>query len=102
MFNPRPRYLGRVASKITYDITSNKKRRKIDKLLSSYGDRVNFSVFEVECKKSEFEPLQEKLKSYMDKTDSVRIYLIDKTTLKTALELNPKREHPFEREVMYV
>jgi CRISPR-associated protein Cas2 len=36
---------------VTYDIVSDKRRRKVDKLLSEYGFRVNYSVFELEIGK---------------------------------------------------
>jgi CRISPR-associated protein Cas1 len=37
---------------VTYDIVSDKRRRKVDKLLSEYGFRVNYSVFELEIGKT--------------------------------------------------
>ena len=87
---------------VTYDIVSDKKRRKIDKILSSHGHRVNFSVFEIEIKKHELENLKEKLFKNIDKSDSVRLYFLNKTAIESAVELNPKRENPFSKESSYV
>jgi len=87
---------------ITYDISSDKKRRKIDKLLSSYGVRVNYSVFEVDIKRHQLPKLREKLTAQMDERDSVRLYFLDKTAIESAQELNPKRGDPFDMEESYV
>lgn len=55
---------------ITYDITDNKNRGKINKILKNCGVRTQFSVFEVSMKKSELEVLLIELSEYIDvKTD---------------------------------
>jgi len=87
---------------ITYDISSDKKRRRVDKLLSAYGVRVNYSVFELEIKKHLLPKLKEKLTSFMDERDSIRLYFLNKTAVESALELNPKRVDPFDMEESYV
>lgn len=87
---------------ITYDISSDKKRRKIDKLLSSYGVRVNYSVFEIDIRRHLLPRLKEKLTSHMDERDSVRLYILDKNAVESARELNPKRGDPFDMEESYV
>ncbi len=87
---------------ITYDITSDKKRRKIDKVLSSYGVRVNFSVFEVQVHKHQLCKLKEDLIAQMGERDSVRLYFLNKTAIESAEELNPKRGDPFSMEESYV
>ena len=87
---------------ITYDISSNKRRNKIDKLLSSYGDRVNYSVFELKVKKHDMKKLIPKLKELMGKDDSIRIYRLTYETIQSALELNKNRNRPFESDISYV
>ena len=87
---------------ITYDISSDKKRRKVEKLLSKNGVRVNKSVFECEIKKHNFSSLSKELKSYLEKEDSIRIYHIDLFTIKNSIELNKKLKNPFEKEDSYV
>ena len=87
---------------ITYDISSDKRRRKVDKLLSSYGERVNYSVFELEVATSKYKKLKSKLKDLIGKNDSIRLYRLDKSVLDSAEELGKYRSHPFEREDSYV
>ena len=87
---------------ITYDISSDKKRRKVEKLLSKNGERVNKSVFECEIKKHKFTSLTEELEEYLGKEDSIRIYRIDIFTIKNSIELNKKLKNPFEKEDSYV
>jgi len=87
---------------ISYDIVSDKKRRKVDKLLCEYGFRVNYSVFELEVDKSSYEKLLFELPKLMDKRDSIRVYRFDKSTIQKSLELNPKLPSPFSKEEAYV
>lgn len=87
---------------ITYDISSDKRRNKIDKLLSSYGHRVNYSVFELEVKSHIHNEIKTKLTLLIGKYDSIRIYRLDKTALERAVELGENRQDPFEMEPSYV
>jgi len=87
---------------ITYDITSDKRRRKLDKLLSEYGFRVNFSVFELEVDTKTYKHLLEKLPTFMKERDSIRIYRHTRDTIANSHELNPKLSHPFSKEESYV
>jgi CRISPR-associated protein Cas2 len=87
---------------ITYDISNDKRRNKIDKLLSSYGTRVNYSVFELEIKAHIYSDLEFKLSKLMHKDDSVRLYRFTKTTIQDSVELGEHRSNPFEKEVSYV
>ena len=88
---------------VVYDIPDNRRRLAIDKILSSYGVRVNFSVFEVTAKtKTHMMILREKLLTTIDiEEDSVRIYPMDKKTAAEAEELG-KRRQPFVQESGYV
>jgi len=87
---------------ITYDVSSDKRRNRIDKLLSSYGERVNYSVFELKIKKRDVKKLKSKLKEFMGKDDSIRIYQLNYDAIASALELNEQRSNPFESEASYV
>ncbi len=87
---------------VTYDIVSDKRRRKIDKLLSEYGYRVNYSVFELEVDPAIYRTLRQKLLELMQKRDSVRFYRHTKETIRKSEELNPVRSHPFAMEESYV
>jgi len=59
---------------IPYDISDDKRRREVDKILSSYGKRVNYSVFEVEVNASKFRKLVKALEAITIEQDHVRIY----------------------------
>ena len=87
---------------ITYDISSDKRRNKIDKLLSSYGHRVNYSVFELDIKPHIYKEIKTKLSIMIGKYDSIRLYQLDKTALENAIELGKNRQDPFELESSYV
>ena len=88
---------------IVYDIRDDKRRLKIDKELSTYGDRVNFSVFELRIKsEARLVLLKDALRSFIDsKVDSIRLYHFDRSTVLKAEELGSGRE-PFVVESSYV
>ena len=55
---------------ITYDISNDKNRGKINKILKEYGMRTQFSVFEVSLGKKDLGRLLFELSEYVDiKTD---------------------------------
>lgn len=58
-----------------YDISSNKRRAKIAKVMESMGARVQGSVFEIWLNKAELETLMKRVKRVLnEQEDSVRIY----------------------------
>ena len=61
---------------ITYDITSDKNRRRIYRTLQRYGAWRQYSVFEVEVSKTERVELEDELESHVDTSedDRIRIY----------------------------
>lgn len=61
---------------ISYDITENKVRNKVSKILEGYGKRIQYSVFECEISDRLFEKLYEQLleQTINSKTDSIKIY----------------------------
>ena len=63
---------------VAYDVSSNRRRTKVAKLLGRYGDRVNLSVFECEFKKPEaLEALKEEIKEIIEpKKDHIRYYTL--------------------------
>jgi len=63
---------------IAYDVSSTRRRNKIAKILSDYGNRVNLSVFECEFKKPEtLQSLKQKIrKAIKPKEDHIRYYVI--------------------------
>lgn len=87
---------------VTYDVsfqddTGTKRLRRIAKLCRDYGQRVQFSVFEIEVEPAQWTMLREKLVKEMDeKVDSLRFYFlgsnwerrIEHVGAKPALNLN--------------
>lgn len=61
---------------IIYDITDNRRRRKLDKLLRSYGFRVQKSAFEAIIRKSTYKKLLSVIPDYATEEDSIRVYKI--------------------------
>ena len=61
---------------IIYDITDNKKRLKLSKLLLGYGFRIQKSAFEAMIKKRKYKELLERLPAYTSSEDRIRVYKI--------------------------
>ena len=60
---------------VSYDIPDDRRRTKVANLLKSYGERVQFSVFECWLDSAEIARLHDELAKRADLTeDSVRIY----------------------------
>ncbi len=60
---------------VSYDITDNKSRRRVQKTLEGFGERVQYSVFECAISESQYRSLTEKIAASIDKeSDSVRYY----------------------------
>jgi len=59
---------------VVYDISSNKERRKVDKILKGFGFRVQKSVFECLLNKRGRTELIEKLEELEIKTGFIKIY----------------------------
>ena len=59
---------------VIYDISQNKDRYKLVKVLEKYGYRVQKSAFECLLNKKQFEKLKKDINSAMNPEDSVKIY----------------------------
>ena len=87
---------------IVYDIPDDKRRRMVEKALSSYGVRVNYSVFEVEASAVKFNALKDVLLQESDsKEDHIRIYVLNKESLKKSFVLHRDTE-VFSFEALYL
>ena len=87
---------------ITYDISSTKERNKIAKLLSAYGKRIQYSVFEFELPNNIYEELFQKITNIAkdfkgkkliksDLTYSIRIYFLCDSCLKKSYIFEDKK-----------
>jgi CRISPR-associated protein Cas2 len=62
---------------ITYDISNDKRRTKIHKILSSYGQWMQFSVFECNLTPTEYRRLRNRLNKLIQaEEDSIRFYFL--------------------------
>lgn len=61
---------------ISYDISVDKRRTKVAKILEGFGQRVQYSVFECDLSESQYRQLQRRLERIIrpDEGDSVRTY----------------------------
>lgn len=73
---------------IAYDIRSNRRRNKVAKLLETYGERVNFSVFELFTSAKLIHHLVQKLnKMIQHKSDKVLVYKICRKCTDNRIEI---------------
>ncbi|WP_456427418.1 CRISPR-associated endonuclease Cas2 [Rhodocaloribacter sp.] len=81
MRSPAP-YGRRYDLLITYDVETStragrRRLRRVAKLCESYGQRVQYSVFECRLNQAQLETLEHRLVQEIDaETDSVRIYVL--------------------------
>lgn len=62
---------------ISYDISDDKRRRKVMKTLEDYGTRVQYSVFECRLLPAELNRLRKLLRPHVHPTeDNIRFYFI--------------------------
>lgn len=60
---------------VSYDIPNNKRRTRIHKTLKSYGEWMQYSIFECRLTKVQFATMRARLDKLIDaKIDSVRFY----------------------------
>ncbi len=62
---------------VSYDIPENKRRTKIHKTLKSYGQWMQYSVFECDLTETQYAKLRSRLsKLITPKQDSIRFYFL--------------------------
>jgi CRISPR-associated protein Cas2 len=63
---------------ISYDVTDDKRRTRVLKLLKGYGTHVQYSVFQCDLTTQQLAQVDRDLRQLIDRhTDSVRCYLLD-------------------------
>ena len=77
---------------ISYDIDKNKIRNRIAKTLENYGKRVQYSVFECEIDKGQFDKLYGELLTLMsgEVEGSIRVYQICKNCFEKIMVVGSK------------
>ena len=61
---------------VIYDISSNRRRTKLAKLMKSFGFRVQKSSFEARLEERKYVKLLSELRLYVENEDSIRVYKI--------------------------
>jgi len=75
---------------IAYDISKDKIRNRVFKVLESYGAWKQYSVFELEITKVQRLELEDKLKEKIEDEDKVRIYELCERCKDNIVELGKK------------
>lgn len=89
---------------VAYDISNDKRRKKLSEHLDKYGVRVNYSVYEIELNKTKYLKLLKEIeekKLVNKKYDSVRFYHICENCMAKSFELSNAAD-PFEIKEMFV
>ena len=77
---------------VCYDVTNDKVRNKIAKILLKYGNRVQFSVFEVMLKsQDELKVLVGKLQAVADEHTNIRLYRLCENCREVSCDLDGER-----------
>jgi len=66
---------------VAYDISSNRRRTKIHKILSGFGQWTQFSLFECYLTEKEHLTLQAKMEKVVEEKDRIRLYPLCKNCL---------------------
>lgn len=61
---------------LCYDVSSNKRRRKIARLLEDVASRVQYSVFETRMSQKALARVVRQVEEHLEKGDSLRVYTI--------------------------
>ncbi len=67
---------GEMLTVFSYDVSDDKRRRKIARLLEDAATRVQYSVFEVRMSRQRAEALAQRLAAHLGPGDSLRLYVI--------------------------
>lgn len=77
---------------VTYDISDNKARDRVARILSKYGVRVQFSCFEIDCKEDKLLKILREIKEIIEPTvDSIYIFPITKNAEQSIYEIGIRR-----------
>ena len=87
---------------VAYDISNDKRRRKVGEALEAFGKRVNYSVFEIQVKsKAQMRGLEKELLKELDaKHDSLRFYSVCQSCVEKSWSLGDEPA-PFENNAIY-
>ena len=82
---------------VAYDVTDEKRRRRLASWLAEHGERVNWSVFEIRWRNDADEDLLAALLDLVDTSDDhVRLYPLDRDALDRSREIGRPRKNASE------
>lgn len=87
---------------VTYDVATTtsagqRRLRKVAKICEGYGQRVQYSVFEVVCSSTDMAKLVAKLEAVIDpRDDSLRFYRVHADNFSNITRLGAQRELSFD------
>ena len=64
----------------TYDVSSDRKRRRVAKILEDAATRVQFSVFEARLSEQRAAAIAQRVAAELDRGDSLRVYAVSATS----------------------
>lgn len=64
---------------LSYDVTCDRRRRRVARLLESEGTRVQWSVFELRVSDAKLASVVGRIQEIIDETDSLRVYTIGRS-----------------------
>ncbi len=68
---------------VSYDISDDRRRTRVMKTLKDFGAHVQYSVFECDLKRDDYQRLRQKLDEVIDKKkDNIRFYVLSQEDLK--------------------
>lgn len=67
---------GEMLTVFTYDVSSNKRRRRVARILEDAASRVQYSVFEGRMTRQKAAAVSQRVAAELDGTDSLRVYAI--------------------------
>lgn len=75
---------------VTYDISKDKVRKKVFRILESYGAWKQYSVFELELTDIQLVQLKVKIQNVIEEHDKVRIYELCRSCVGKILEIGER------------
>ncbi|MFH1114067.1 MAG: CRISPR-associated endonuclease Cas2 [Pseudomonadota bacterium] len=88
---------------VAYDIPDDRRRRKVADALENFGDRVQYSVFEVLTRDTEIDIVTARIRRIIDsKEDSVRLYPLCETCAAKVIVVGIGRDEPWENPDVYI
>ena len=75
---------------VTYDISDNKIRNRVYRILEKYGAWKQYSVFELDITAVQRVELEDEIKTEIEPTDKVRIYSLCDRCVKNIADIGQK------------